>query len=155
MTNLGLDHVDSYVFRREGNKILYLLLKRRQRTQYGHLWQGVAGKKEGTETASEAVIRELKEETGLKPVRLVVLDHVTSFYQSFGDRVYLVPVFGVEVSTSRVQLSREHTDFKWVNVAQAQALLAWKQQKEAIQVLHEMLSEDDSRIRWSVIDLKP
>ncbi|MFQ6616648.1 MAG: NUDIX domain-containing protein [Fidelibacterota bacterium] len=154
MTHLGIDHVDSYVYRWDGDRPRYLLLKRRKQTHYGHLWQGVAGKMAGTETASETVIREVREETGLEPVHLVVVDYVSSFYQNHRDRIHLVPVFGVQVDSPHVRLSDEHTEFRWVHLPEAQSLLAWRQQKEAIQVLHEMLTEDDGRMTWSEIDVQ-
>lgn len=153
VTDVALNHVDCYVFRWEGDDLRYLMLKRRRGTYYGHLWQGVAGKKMRSETAVETAIREVTEETGLRPVRLVVVDYMTSFYQSHHDRIHLVPVFGVEVGRAKVLLSDEHTEFKWVDLQAAQSLLSWRQQKEALRVLHQMLTEDDGRIKWSEVDL--
>lgn len=153
MTGMGLSHVDSYVYRWDGDTLRFLLLKRREGTVYGHLWQGVAGKRSEGETASEAVLREVREETGLEPVRMVVVDYVSSFYQSFDDTLHLVPVFGIEVTTAEVRLSPEHTEFRWVDLTEARSLLSWRQQKAAIQVLHEMLTVDDGRMTWSGVDL--
>ena len=49
------------------NKIQFLLLKRAGTKNYEHLWQGVAGKIEKGESAWQAALRELDEETSLKP----------------------------------------------------------------------------------------
>ena len=56
--------VDAYVFRKDKNKIQFLLLKRASKKIYEHLWKGVAGKIETGETAWQAALRELDEETG-------------------------------------------------------------------------------------------
>ena len=44
MTEIIANQIDSYVFRWEKGKPKYLLLKRRKKKFYGHLWQGVAGR---------------------------------------------------------------------------------------------------------------
>lgn len=154
MTKIEVRVVDSYVFRQTENGIVFLLLKRADTKQYEHLWQGVAGKIERDESAHQTVIRELKEETGLLPKRMFTADHVSRFYESHSDRLNLVPVFGIEVESDEVQLSVEHIEFRWVDVEEALKLLVWKGQKEAIQTIHEMITADDNRIRWSELELK-
>ncbi len=120
---------------------------------YEHLWQGVAGKIEKGEKAWEAVTRELNEETGLEPVRLFVADHVSRFYETHGDRVNLVPVFGIEVDNMNVVLSKEHCEFQWLDFMSARKRLVWNGQKEGIKSVFEMLSSDDDRIKWSEVKI--
>ena len=43
MTEVVTTHVDSYVYRWDGNRPAYLLLKRPSEKHFGHLLQGVAG----------------------------------------------------------------------------------------------------------------
>ena len=117
------------------------------------IWQGVAGKIEKGEQAWQAAIRELKEETGLDPLKIFVADHVSKFYETHGDRVNLVPVFGVEVASDIVLLSSEHSDFKWVDYDSAFSYLVWKGQKKGIAVVNEMIISNDDRMKWSQIDL--
>ena len=118
---------------------------------YEHLWQGVAGKIEKGEKAWEAATRELNEETGLEPVRLFIADHVSRFYEPHGDRVNLVPVFGIEVDNMDVILSKEHCEFQWLDYKTARKRLVWNGQKEGIKNVFEMLSSDDDRIKWSEV----
>ena len=145
--------VDTYVFRKIQNGYKFLMLKRAETKIYEHLWQGVAGKIEEGETASEAAIRELKEETGFDPVRMFVADHVSKFYEVHGDRINLVPVFGIEVDREDVTISEEHCEFKWVNFETARDTLIWKGQKEGITSVFDMLNSNDDRIKWSEIKL--
>ena len=128
-------------------------MKRAKTKMYEHLWQGVAGKIEVGETAPEAAIRELKEETGFEPVRMFVADHVSKFYETQGDRINLVPVFGIEVDREDVKISEEHSDFKWADFETAKDTLVWKGQKEGITAVNNMLSSNDNRIKWSEVDL--
>ena len=94
MGNIMVRVIDAYVYRYAKTKLKFLTLKRSKTKIYEHLWQGVAGKIEDGETASEAAIRELKEETGFTPHKMFVADHVSSFYESHFDRINLVPVLG-------------------------------------------------------------
>ena len=72
--------IDAYIYHYSKDKLSFLILKRSKTKIYEHLWQGVAGKIEKGETASQTAIRELKEETGLVPYRMFVAD---KSYKSF------------------------------------------------------------------------
>ena len=146
--------VDAYVFRQTNNGLRFLILKRAETKIYEHLWQGVAGKIEKGEKAWQAAIRELKEETGFDPVRVFVADHVSRFYEFHGDRVNVVPVFGIEVDSISVSLSKEHCEFQWVDFETAKNILIWNGQKEGITAVFEMLNSDDDRIKWSDVKIK-
>lgn len=153
MTEVGVTHIDSYLYRWDDDgRLLYLLLKRRPGKHYGHLWQGVAGQIEEGETAVETLLREIDEETGLKVTRAFTADHVTSFYQSYNDRMNLVPVFGVEVGSAEVRLSGEHEAYRWVRFEEAVKMLTWNQQKKALSIINSILLTDDGRLNWSEIE---
>lgn len=151
MANIVSRVIDAYVFRKTDDGLLFLILKRAETKLYEHLWQGVAGKIEEGETAPEAAKRELMEETGLEPKMMFVADHVSRFYEAHGDRINLVPVFGVEVDTDSVTLSDEHCEYKWVTLEVALDHLVWRGQKQGIQVVSEMVLSNDDRMRWSEI----
>ncbi|MEC7848789.1 MAG: NUDIX pyrophosphatase [Candidatus Neomarinimicrobiota bacterium] len=151
MPGIKIRVVDAYVYHQNKNDIRFLLLKRARTKMYEHLWQGVAGKIENGEKAWEAATRELNEETGLEPVRVFVADHVSRFYETHGDRVNLVPVFGIEVKNRNVVLSKEHCEFQWLDFKTARKRLVWDGQKEGIKSVFEMLSSDDDRIKWSEV----
>jgi len=149
MTEIKVRVVDCYVFRQTGEGLRFLLLKRNLNKIYEHLWQGVAGKIETGETASETAVRELKEETGLEPMNMFVADHVSRFYEVHRDRVNLVPVFGIEVDSEKVTLSEEHIDYKWVDINEALDTLVWRGQQEGIRTVYDMVVKNDDRMRWS------
>ena len=154
MTKIITRVVDCYVFTLLDNDPSFLILKRNHNKIYEHLWQGVAGKIEKGETAWQTAVRELKEETGLGPYRMFVADHISKFYEVKGDRINLVPVFGIEVNSKDVILSEEHIEYKWVNFNEARDILAWNGQKEGLEVVYNMISNSDERMRWSKINLE-
>ena len=154
MNQIKVRVVDCYIYRRTDDGILFLLMKRNLNKIYEHLWQGVAGKIEEGETSSEAAIRELKEETGLSPVNMFVADHVSKFYEVHGDRINLVPVFGIEVDSEIINLSEEHISYKWVDINEALNTLVWNGQKKGIQTVHDMVINNDDRMSWSKVEVK-
>ena len=153
MAKVKIRVIDAYVYRKTEHGIKYLILKRAKTKMYEHLWQGVAGKIEKGEQAWQAAIRELKEETDLDPVKIFIADHVSKFYETHGDRVNLVPVFGIEVESDIVLLSIEHSDFKWLDYNKAYSHLVWNGQKKGIYVVNEMIISNDDRMKWSRIDI--
>ncbi len=153
MTQTTIRVIDAYVFRQTEAGIRFLLLKRNVNKIYEHLWQGVAGKIEAGEKAWQTAVRELKEETGLIPKHIFVADHVSHFYEVHGERVNLVPVFGIEVDSDKVQLSVEHSDYRWVDLEGALELLIWRGQRTGIKVVHDMIVSGDDRLRWSEVKL--
>ncbi len=153
MSDILVRVIDAYIFHQKSDGIKFLIMKRAKTKMYEHLWQGVAGEIEVGETAPEAAIRELKEETGFEPVRMFVADHVSKFYETHGDRINLVPVFGIEVDREDVKISEEHCDFKWVDFETARDTLVWKGQKEGITAVNNMLNSNDNRIKWCEVDL--
>ena len=151
MTKILVRVVDAYVFMRKNDLIKFLILKRAKTKIYEHLWQGVAGKIEKNEKPWETAVRELKEETGLQPVNIFIADHLSSFYESYEDRINLVPVFGIEVDVDKVELSHEHSKYKWVNYKKARKKLTWQGQKKGIKAVFKMLNSDGSSIKWSSV----
>ena len=153
MSKIEVRVIDAYVFKKDKNCLQYLLLKRAPEKIYGGLWQCVTGKIEKDEAAWETAIRELKEETNLDPSQIFVADHVSKFYEADKDRVNLIPVFGIEVLDTKIVLSDEHTDYKWVDFDTALNTLVWNGQKEGLFSVNNMLNLNDSRIQWLKISI--
>ena len=153
MSKIKVRVVDCYVYNLIHDVPEFLILKRNKNKIYEHLWQGVAGKIEKGEKAWEAAVRELKEETGLDPIRIFVADHVSRFYETHGDRVNFVPVFGIEADSDLVLLSSEHSEYKWVGYDDAYSHLVWNGQKKGISIVNEMVTSNDDRMKWSEVDI--
>jgi dihydroneopterin triphosphate diphosphatase len=110
----------------------YLLLRRA--TDYlRDQWCQVAGAVEEGETAWQAGVRELKEETGLEPLSLYSADRFEQFYRPDWDALVLVPLFVAFVSAdSGVRLNPEHSDYRWCRAKEALGILPFYSQRENI-----------------------
>ena len=87
-------------------------------------------------------------------MNIFVADHVSRFYETNGDRINLVPVFGIEVDSKDVILSEEHVDFKWVGYTEAKNTLVWNGQKTGLKIVNAMINSNDDRMRWSKVNFK-
>jgi 8-oxo-dGTP pyrophosphatase MutT (NUDIX family) len=133
--------VEAIIFRRKSDTVEYLLLKRLpDRNGFWH-WQPVTGGLEERETRTEALRREIKEETGIKNLIRVIED---LYYFEFSDpNLNQEYVYGVEVSsTEEVVLDgREHSEYRWCGIKDALQLLYWKENKEALEKLNKILED--------------
>ena len=131
----------------------YLMLKRADHKQYPGIWQCVTGRVKVDEKPYQTALRELAEETALKPVSMWTVDQINLFYEAMEDRVNLIPIFGVEVANDQVRLSDEHVDHRWCSVEEAVDLLLWDQQKMGLTAFHKMLTEKSPKLTFSRIPL--
>lgn len=119
-----------------------------RRSDYEACWQGIAGGGEVGESPEEAARREALEEAGIAaPLRLIKLDsmatvpvvHVSGFV--WGPDTLVIPeyAFGAELDCKDLQLSAEHTEYKWLSFEEASRLLTWDSNKNALWELNHRL----------------
>lgn len=131
--------VEAVIFRKNGNRIEYLLLKRVP--ERNGFWQPVTGGMEEGETREETLRREVIEETGVKNILAVI---GSLYYFEFSDpNLNQEYVYGVEVSSSEeIVLDRkEHNEYRWCSFQEALQLLNWKENKEALKRLNKILTQ--------------
>jgi len=151
--NIVSSMIEAHIFREIENGIEFLLLKRAEGQPYPGLWQMVSGKIKDGETAYHTAIREIKEETGFVPSQLWVAPTVNSFYEPKNEFICLLPVFAARVDSSKVRLSDEHTDFKWVTKTDAQKMLAWEGQRKAVQIIEDYFLNEKSFLHFVEIKI--
>ena len=142
--------IEAILFKRIDGEIQFLLLKRIPRS--GEFWQPITGGLEEGETIIEALKREIREETGIENiVRIIENVHYFEFRDiPFIEHLkkqrqtceYLKEyVFGVEVALDVVNLDREeHSEYRWCGFEEALGLLKWRENKEALKKINEILS---------------
>ena len=148
------DLIEAHIFRKSGNGIEFLLLKRAEGIAYSSLWQMVTGKIKKDETAYEAALREIREETGLTPEKFWVAPNINSFYDQARDVISNLPVFACRIAAdSVVKLSDEHCEYQWTKPEIAKGLLAWPGQKKSVDIITEYFSKEGSILKFIEIML--
>ena len=107
-------------------EIKILLMKRVK----GDFWCHVAGKIEENETATEAICREIYEETQIEAKNLFSADYLEQFYEPKLNIIEIIPAFVLFcMPNQEVLLNHEHTEYKWCGLSEAQALATFSNQR--------------------------
>jgi len=126
--------VTIYVIKKDQEEFKYLLL-RRCGTFLKENWQPPGGKIEDGETASDAALRELFEETGLIPDRFFYADYLEIFFNQRTDTIYQSPAFAafIDDDSQIVKLSAiEHDEYKWLNFTETLYSLEFEGQRKIL-----------------------
>lgn len=135
--------VSVFVCRETSNSMDVLLIKRSD-DYLGGTWQMVSGMLESSESAVDAALRELREETGIVPDRFYSANHLQQFYEVSQNCINLVPVFVAFLDSDRaVALSSEHLDFMWVPYDQVSDHVCFPDQADSARYIFEHFVEKE------------
>lgn len=142
------------IFHRDNDAIFYLLLKYRN----GH-WGFPKGHVEKGEKSEETFLREAREETGLKDIKIIqgFYEKERYFYIAKGKELEerrkngrgmmifkRVDYFLGEAVQREVVLSKEHLDFSWLNFKEALKKATFKNSKDILKKADNFLSSQSS-----------
>ena len=123
-----------------------LLLQRPPGHRFAGAWQTVGGhieEKRG-ETAWEAAVRELDEETGLVVERWFRIDRPETFYNPENDTIYFVPAFAaVTAAGAEPQISDEHQAWKWATPSEAATAVDWQAMRDSLVLVAGALADPE------------
>src|SRR5262245_56503785 len=138
------DIVEVYVFRRprggspeHAARGVEFLQLHRSSGKISHTWQPVMGHVEEGETATQAALRALKEETGYAPGNGLMaawqIEAVNTYFLASIDAVMMSPGFAVEVSPGvEPRLDESHDGARWVLRDACDRLFFWPGQRRAV-----------------------
>jgi len=130
--------VMAFIFKKDFDGHKCLLIRRCSKYLYGN-WQMVSGGINKGETASQTALREIYEETGLRPTRFYSGNIVEIYYDAERDTILTNPVFVAFIDNlQQVRLSpTEHDAFKWVSIEDAVKILEFDQQQDCFLKVYE------------------
>ncbi|MEK6887487.1 MAG: NUDIX hydrolase [Candidatus Aenigmatarchaeota archaeon] len=129
--------VAAVVFDQRGR---FLILKRKL---HWHGWEFVKGHVE-KETARQAVLREIKEETGIRNDMLITKLPPEIFYRHeniHGHTSSVQKAFLVEYLGGKIKLSFEHSTYKWADKKTAERLLTHRSHKIFLRYAYKIVKE--------------
>ncbi len=120
-----------------------LQLRRAPGESLAGAWSTARGGIEAGETAWQAALRELYEETSVTPESFYQLDTVDIFYLRDGDTLWHCPAFCAIVPRDvQVTLNHEHDDFRWVTRAQIDTKFMWPGERTQLAELCREILDD-------------
>jgi len=155
MTSVVSRIVEVCVFRLKNDLPEYLVLRRAvDDPVHPGMWQLITGTVEEGERALDASLRELQEETEMKPERYWVVPFTNSFYDPRRDSVNMIPFFAGQVGSSiEPRLSGEHSSYAWLPLNEARACLVWPGQRNGLDIVHRYLVAGEEAARLVAVSL--
>jgi len=140
MPSVRTDIVEVFAFRRsDAQPRLHFLQLHRAKGALAGTWQPVMGHIEAGETATQAALRELKEETGLAPPMVLAawqLEPVNTYFLASADAIMHSPGFAVEIAAGEEPvLDDSHDALRWVPRDAVDRAFFWPGQRDAIAYL--------------------
>ena len=135
------------IFKKDGQAVRYLLLH-----HGGDYWNFPKGTQEKGETDLQTALRELKEETGIKNIKVIDgffdgydYDFDTKIKQGVKEKVYKTVVFFLgEVKDKEIKISNEHIDFGWFDFDTALKRLFYQEGQDLLKRARQsLLKEQD------------
>ena len=143
--------VDVVVFRPVARGWVVLALERAKDVRCPGSWEMVHGSVEPGESLPNAARRELFEETGLKPEKLISVT-MHQFYLVPKDTVQLCAVFAAVVAPDApVVLGAEHARHAWLTPSQARRRYAWPHEGRVLDDARKLLAQPNL---WDVLEIR-
>lgn len=134
--------IDVYPYRLKNRTPYFLIFKRSEEKIYSNQWRMVGGKIKEGESYWEGALRELKEETGISPVKFWTIPSVNQFYEAKTDTIHSIPAFAAELDVNaEIQLDEEHSGYKWVRIDEVELYIKWPEQRRLMQLTSDILTD--------------
>jgi len=152
---LRVAYIDLLVLRGAAEELEVLCLRRAPKGRSPGSWEAVHGHIDPGETPVAAVLREIQEETGLKPERLYSLSRAEAFYRHSENELVLIPVFAAFVARdAKVKLSKEHDEHEWLRSQAARVRMSWPRIRREIGYAIRLVGLGDAGVLEDVLRIK-
>jgi 8-oxo-dGTP pyrophosphatase MutT (NUDIX family) len=136
------------VYRKENNKILFLLLHKEASGKYKECWAFPKGLIEKSESKESTALRETEEEAGISDLRLIPDFKERIHYMYKGD-VGLVTkdvyYFLAETKQKEIKVSYEHSGGQWFEYKEALSTLTFNNDQQVLKKANLFLQEEQKQ----------
>ena len=133
--------IESVIYRKKENRVEFLALKRS--LEDGGFWQPITGTLESNESLEECLLREAQEEIGVSLENVISVSGLLHSFTWEKKNIGVMNeyIFAVEIKLdSVVELSSEHTEFKWCTQEEAELLFSMENNKIGLRKTIEYLN---------------
>jgi len=136
------------VYRKENNKILFLLLHKEASGKYKECWALPKGLVEKGELKESTALRETKEEAGISDLRLIpgFKERIHYMYKSDSGLITKdVYYFLAETEQKEIKVSYEHSGGQWFEYKEALSTLTFNNDQQILKKANLFLQEEQKQ----------
>ncbi len=85
----------------------------------------VTGGVEKGESLEVAASREVKEEIGIAPLKIIDLETDFKYKDRFSGQEFIEHCFGAQITDEKIMLNEEHIDYRWLSPAEFIKTIWW------------------------------
>ncbi len=139
--------IHAAAFDKASGEYKFLVLRRSEKLDvYPLLWQVITGNMEPGETAVRSAVREFTEETGVRPEKIWTLPLLAEYFDPYTDMINMSPVFGTIIDiNSKIRLSTEHCDYKWLNFEECLEILPLPSHKKGTKIFRDSVLDKEDK----------
>jgi len=154
MTKIKPGVIEVFVIKHNAGDWRVLVLQRAADGKRPNSWETIYGKIDAREKPEKAALRELREETGLKPQSLYNVT-VSSFYLHASNTIQMCLTFAAFIAPdAEVELSEEHQRYEWLTLERACERFTWPREAHALRDAHHLLKTGDAGPAEDVLRVK-
>jgi len=154
MTKIKPGVIEVFVIKHNAGDWRVLVLQRAADGKRPNSWETIYGKIDAREKPEKAALRELREETGLKPQSLYNVT-VSSFYLHASNTIQMCLTFAAFIAPdAEVELSEEHQRYEWLTLERACERFTWPREAHALRDAHHLLKTGDAGPAEDVVRVK-
>lgn len=143
--------VDVYPYNEEQKRVKFLIFKRTDEIIYPSQWRMIGGKAKESEKYYTAALRELHEETGLRPSTFWTIPSLNQFYDHKTDEIHHIPAFAAEVNPNKpITLNHEHSGHRWIFEDEIDNYIKWPEQRRLMKLLARIVINNEILEEWII-----
>ena len=136
------DKVFVIVYRNSQNELKFLCLKPNPEPGRNTDYYVITGGIRKNESQKEAVLREVEEEIGVIPDKIVNLHNEIKYQDHLTGKRFVEYCYAAKVETRVLKLNEEHVSYMWADAANFIKLIWWDEDKTKLQKMVETILND-------------
>lgn len=101
----------------------------------------VTGGIEEDETAASAAAREVEEEIGISPLKIIDLEITLEYKDKFSGQKFIEHCYAARIGKEKIVFNEEHIDHQWLRPEEFTKTIWWEDDRQKLEAITQKLKE--------------